>query len=78
MNYIDGKVYGLPKPKRPGYNTRYKHNRKEYVHKVTIGNCTYFKAHLGRNSGAQSKIKYFKTEKEAELFVEMLRVNKYL
>lgn len=78
MNYIEGKVYGLPKPKRKGYNTRYKHTRKEYIHKVTINGSTYFKVHLARNSGTQSKIKYFKTEKEAELFVEMLRLNKYL
>lgn len=78
MNYIATKVFGLPKPKRKGHNTGSPHRRKEYVHKVTIGEYTYFKVHVARNSGTQSKIKYFKTFQEACSFVELLKLNPYL
>jgi hypothetical protein len=78
MDYLANKVYGLPKPSRKGHNTGSPHRRKEYVHKVTIGNYTYFKVQLARNSGAQSKIKYFKTFQEACSFVDLLKLNPYL
>jgi hypothetical protein len=76
-DYINEKIYGLPKPEREGYNTRHKHfNKPAYIHKVTTNGCGYFKVHIKR--GGVSKIKYFKTQKEAELFVIFLRENKYL
>jgi hypothetical protein len=77
-NYIEGTIFGLPKPARKGWNTypATKKEGSEYVHKVTIGNCTYFKVHIGRKG--KSKIKYFKKLKDAKMFVEMLRQNKYL
>jgi hypothetical protein len=77
MEYITSKVYGLPKPKRQGFNTGSKHRRKEYVHKVNIRGYDYFKVHIARSTG-ECKIKYFKTFKEASLFVDMVKVNPYL
>lgn len=78
MNYIDEKVHGLPKPLRKGHNTSptSKRKDKEYIHKVTIGNITYYKFHMERQG--KSKIKYFKKLKNAKLFAEMVRANKYL
>ncbi|MFZ4411459.1 MAG: hypothetical protein ACOYOV_00150 [Bacteroidales bacterium] len=77
-NYIEGKVFGLPKPLRKGWNTSptAKKEGSEYVHKVTIRGFKYFKVHLGRQG--KSKIKYFKKLKDAKMFVELLRQNKYL
>jgi hypothetical protein len=76
--YIKGMVYGLPKPSRMGWNTSPKSFRKdkEYIHKVEMKGYTYFKVHLKRQD--VSKIKYFKKFKEAKLFVDLLRENKYL
>ena len=76
MDYIESKVYGLPKPKRKGNNTGSKHRRKEYVHKVTIRKNTYYKVHVKRDD--KSKIKYFKTFKVACIFIDMLKENPYL
>lgn len=80
LDYINKKVYGLPKPKRKGNNTGSKRRRKEYVHEVTIGGNRYFKVHLARTgkSGKISKIKYFKTFDEACAFVELLKINPYI
>jgi hypothetical protein len=78
MDYITTKVYGLPKPKRNGTNTGSPHRRKEYVHKVMIREYMYFKVHIARNSGKQSKIKYFKTFQEACSFVDLLKLNPYI
>lgn len=77
-NYINEKIFGLPKPLRKGHNTSATSKRidKEYVHKVTIGGYVYYKCHVGRQG--KSKIRYFKKMKEAKLFVEMLRINKYI
>lgn len=77
MNYIEGKIFGLPTPSRKGHNTSPNKERigMEYVHKVTINGYEYFKVHIGRRG--QSKIKYFKKMKDAQTFVELLRVNRY-
>lgn len=81
-NYIEGKIFGLPKPMRMGHNTSATSSRidKEYIHRVVIKDCIYYKVHIARNHNKiyTSKIKYFKAFKEAKLFVDMLRVNKYL
>ena len=74
--YINKKVYGLPKPLKIGVRNRYKKTYSAYVHKVTISNYIYFKVHLKRSD--KSKIKYFKTMKEANIFVELLTLNPYL
>lgn len=77
MKYIKGKIYGLPKPYKIGYNTSHKKRiNKEYVHKVEIYGFVYYKVHLKRSN--VSKIKYFKKLKDAKLFVDMLRLNRYL
>jgi len=78
MRYIAGKIFGVPKPSRLGWNTSPSSDRrdKEYIHKVTMRGFTYYKCHIKRKN--VSKIKYFKQFKEAKLFVDMLRVNKYL
>jgi hypothetical protein len=77
MNYFNKKIWGLPKPKRKANNTGSKRRKKEYVHKVNIGGFVYFKVHIARDSGKSSKIKYFKTFKEACMFVDLLRLNPY-
>jgi hypothetical protein len=76
MSYINKRVFGLPKPLRTGDNTRVKHKLPAYVHKVKINGIKYFKVHLKRQD--KSKIKYFKTLRQAEIFVELLRLNPYL
>lgn len=77
MSYINEKVYGLPKPLAKGHNTSpSKKERAAYVHKVTIRNRVYYKVHLKRQN--ISKIKYFKKKETAEIFVSMLKENKYL
>jgi hypothetical protein len=78
MNYINKKIFGLPKPKHGVKSHKRKNSLPPYVHHVVIGNNPYFKVHIARNSGAQSKIKYFKTLKVAEIFVELLKLNPYL
>jgi hypothetical protein len=77
-DYIEGKIFGLPMPTRKGHNTSPNKERvdMEYVHKVTIYGHQYYKIHIGR--GGKSKIKYFKKLKEAKMFVENLRENRYL
>lgn len=75
--YIEAKIYGLPKPLSKGHNTSpTKKGGKEYVHKVKVRGYDYFKVHIKRQD--VSKIKYFKLKKDAEMFVDMLRENKYL
>lgn len=74
--YIHEKIYGLPKPSKPGYATSPSGKSKSYVYKVNIGKYRYYKVHLKR--GNKSKIYYFKNKPQAELFVEMLHVNRYL
>lgn len=77
-NYINTKIYGLPVPTKVGHNTSPDKLRKdlEYIHKVTIYGNDYFKVHLKRQG--ISKIKYFSKLKEAKMFVDFLRENKYL
>jgi hypothetical protein len=81
-NYIAGKIYGLPTPKRTGHNTSRNKQRLnlEYVFKVKYRTSYRFKVHVGRSAGGvyKSKIKYFKTIEEALLFRDFLRENKYL
>lgn len=75
--YINDKIFGVPKGLKKGGNTRYKHKSVyPYVHKVMINTNVYFKVQIHRQN--TSKIKYFKTLHEAKLFVDMLKVNKYL
>jgi hypothetical protein len=76
LNYINTRVFGLPKLKRLGSNNRVKYNLPAYIHKVTIKGNKYFKVHLKRQD--KSKIKYFKSRLDAEIFVDMLRLNNYL
>lgn len=77
MKYINAKVYGLPSPKSIGHKTsNNKGERTKYVYKVEINGYTYYKVHMKRQD--LSKIKYFKKLKTAQIFVEMLRINRYL
>lgn len=78
MDYITERIFGLPKQKQNGWNTGSKHRKKEYVHKVSIRGYRYFKVHIARNSGKISRIKYFKTFKEACLFIDLLKLNPYI
>ena len=75
MEYINKKIYGLPKPTKKGYSTRFKTKLSPYVHSVNIKDYKYYKVDLQRQGVA--KIKYFKTKKEAEIFVQFLRLNNY-
>ena len=75
-NYIDKKIYGLPKPSKKGHNTRFKHKMNPYIHKVKINGYIYFKVHLERKKN--SKIKYFKNKFQAEIFTDFLLLNLYL
>lgn len=76
MSYINEVIYGVPKPLRKGHNTSPTSKRvgKEYVHKVTIYGCTYYKVHVKRQG--VSKIKYFKKLRQAKLFVSIMRENR--
>ena len=77
-SYIDEKIYGLPKPLRKGHNSSPNKGRKgrEYIHNVIVGSNKYYKVHVKRQN--VSKIRYFKKLKEAKLFLQFLRENKYL
>jgi hypothetical protein len=72
------KIYGLPKANRITGPYKRKSSLPQHVHHVVINNLAYYKVHLARNSGAQSKIKYFKTLKAAIIFVDLLKLNPYL
>lgn len=75
--YITDKIYGLPKPLSKGHNTSpTKDGGKEYLHKVSIKGYAYFKVHIKRQN--VSKIKYFKKRKDAVVFIDMLKENRYL
>lgn len=74
--YLPRKVYGLPKAKREGFVTSPTGKTKTHLYRVKIGDNTYFKVHLKRQN--KSKIKYFKTRLEAQLFVDSLRLQPYL
>lgn len=76
MNYFNEKIYGLSKQKRKGCNTGSSKRKKEYVHKVNVSGYEYYKVHIKR--GNKCKIKYFKTFKEASMFVDLLKLNPYL
>lgn len=75
MNYLNEKIYGIPKQKRKGHNTGSGKRKKEYVHKINISGYEYYKVHIKR--GQKSKIKYFKSFKEASMFVDLLKLNPY-
>lgn len=77
-NYINEKIYGLPKPLRKGHNTSPISKRvgKEYIHRWSDGVYSKYRVVLKR--GNVYKTKYFSKLKEAKLYVEMLRNNKYL
>lgn len=79
--YILAKIYGLPKARKV-IHKRYKNTKpgREYIHKVNISNIDYYKVQVARNHDSKyiSKIKYFRKLKEAKLFVDMLRENRYL
>jgi hypothetical protein len=76
-DYINKKVFGLPKPLRDGKCTSpLKPEGTEYIYPVMINNQLRFKVQLHR--GGKSKIKYFKDFKTAVLFRDMLRLNRYL
>lgn len=72
--YLPMKVFGLPKSKHKGWNTSKKPKYHMYV--VKIAGYTYYKIHLKRQD--KSKIKYFKSKLQAQLFLESLKINPYL
>lgn len=72
------KIYGLPKATKLITAHKRKSSLPMHIHHVVISNIPYFKVHIARNSGAQSKIKYFKTLKAAEMFLDLLKLNPYL
>lgn len=78
MNYLPKKVYCLPNGSRDGRRTS--RRRKYHIYKVSISqpgyNYTYYKVHLKRQD--KSKIKYFKSRLEAQLFLDSLQINRYL
>jgi len=77
MNYINEKIYGLPKPKkiRASEPIKRKLSLPPYIHKVEVNGFKYFKVHLKRQG--KSKIKYFKTLTESVMFIELLKLNTY-
>ena len=72
------KIYGLPKANRIMSPYKRKSSLPPHIHHVVMRDNQYFKVHIARNSGAQSKIKYFKTLKAAMIFVDLLKLNPYL
>jgi len=75
--YINAKVYGLPKPLRDGKCTSpFKAIDTEYIYPVMIKGLLYFKVQLHR--GGKHKTKYFKSFKTAVIFRDMLKLNRYL
>jgi len=76
--YLPRKVFGLPKATKPGHKTSSKAKYHMYV--VTIKkdgySYKYYKVHVKRQN--KSKIKYFTTKIEAQLFLDSLRINPYL
>ncbi len=77
MNYLNKKLWGLPKPKkvRSAKPIKRKEKLPPYIHKVTIAGFIYFKVHIKRQD--KSKIKYFKTLDQASMFIDLLRLNPY-
>lgn len=77
MNYINEKIYGLPKLKqiRSSIPIKRKRDLPPYIHKIKNNGKKNFKVHLKRQG--KSKIKYFKTLDEAITFVELLKLNPY-
>jgi hypothetical protein len=77
--YLPRKVFGLPKATRQGHNTS-PTRPKYHLYVVTIKrngySHKYYKVHLKRQN--KSKIKYFTTKIEAQLFLESLKLNPYL
>lgn len=77
--YINEKVYGLPKPLKKGHNSSPNSDRidKEYIHRWEDSRGYVLYRVMLKRQGVY-KTKYFKTFKEAKLFRDMLRINKYL
>lgn len=77
--YLPQKVFGLPKALKKGSNTSPTKPRY-HLYPVKINkngySYNYYKVHLKRQD--KSKIKYFKTKLEAQLFLDSLKLNPYL
>lgn len=75
--YINAKIFGLPKPLRDGVNTSPTKKRvdMEYIHKCNMHNIIYYRVLIKRQD--KYKTKYFKSLKEAKLFRDMLKENRY-
>ena len=78
-DYIEAVIYGLPRPLRKGANTSTNSKRidKEYIHKHTNEKGFIYWRVLVKRQDVY-KCKYFKTFKEAKLFRDMLKINRYL
>lgn len=76
--YLPRKVYGLPKATKAGSKTSKK--PRYHLYTVTIAkegySYTYYKVHLKRQD--KSRIKYFKSKIQAQLFIDSLMLNPYL
>lgn len=73
--YLPQKVYGVPKATKQGHNTS-SIKPRYHLYRVKITGYTYYKVHLKRQD--KSKIKYFKTKIEAQVFIDSLMLNPYL
>ncbi len=78
--YINEMIYGLPRPLKKGANTSPTSKRvdKEYIHRHFDKNTGYVRFRVLVKRQNVYKCKYFKTFKEAKMFRDMLRINKYL
>lgn len=65
-----GNVWGLPRLKRVGNNTR-KGTPRKHVYSVVIYGIKYFKVQFHRND--ESVIKYFKLKRDAKAYVNRLK-----
>ena len=84
MNYINKKIYGLPKPLRAGNNTSpHRKDRIPYLHLVNVGtkdkSRLYWKVHIKRQG--KDKKKYFagdvKGKQDALNYLKFLELNPY-
>lgn len=69
-NVYVGNVWGLPRLKRVGNNTR-KGTPRKHVYRVVIHGIKYFKVQFHRND--ESIIKYFKLKRDAKAYVNILK-----
>ena len=78
MEYIEKKLYGLPKPQRKSWNTS-KTRKTPCFHVYPFETKTghkYFRVQFHR--GGKHITKYFKTQKAAMIFRDSLLENPYI